>query len=173
MGKHSQVSDQGGLVRFVGQGSYAVDAKGRVSIPADFRAVISQHYGTEELWITTYKWVDENRNVRVPLLQAYPRAEWEHTLESLAERSAYDPRLNNFRRHFVAGATQCFPDKQGRVALTPEQRRHANLERDVMFLGTGLRYFEIWDLATWEKVRTEEEDEAYAGIGDVLKEHGL
>lgn len=160
-------------MKFVGRGSYAVDAKGRISIPADFRAVLARDYGTEELWITTFKQVDKDRGVSVPMLWAYPRVEWDKTLEQLAERSAYDSRLNNFRRHFVAGATQCVPDKQGRVALTPEQRKHARLEREVMFVGTGLHYFEIWDLETWEKWRTEDEDDAYAGIGETLQGRGL
>ena len=42
------------------------------------------------------------------------------------------------------------PDKQGRVQLTQPLREYAQLDKDVMIIGTGSRV-EIWNLARWEQ----------------------
>lgn len=166
---------------FVGRLSYSVDSKGRLSIPSEFRAVLAQQYGTEELWVTTFKEVDSTRPAdgepprlrSAPLLHAYPRQEWDKVVATLGGASGYDPELVRIRRHFISGATQAIPDKQGRIALTSAQRVHAGIESEVMFVGNAVRFIEIWDLATFDRWQREDEDSAFAGIGKLLQGVGL
>jgi MraZ protein len=158
---------------FLGRLSYSVDAKGRLSIPAEFRAILAQQYGTEEIWVAPWKEVNEGTQQRARTLHAYPRAEWDKVTSVLGTASAYDPDLVEFRRACLSGASQCFPDKQGRIALTAQQRVHASIENEVMFVGAGVPFIEIWDLATFERWQEHHEDAAFAGIGRRLKELGL
>ena len=47
-------------------------------------------------------------------------------------------------RAFFGGSDEIQPDKQGRVALPPNLREYAGLERDVVVAGVFSR-IEIWD----------------------------
>ncbi len=158
---------------FIGRLSYSVDAKGRLSIPAEFRAVLAQQFGTEEVWIAPWKEINETTHQTARILHAYPRSRWDEITAKLAAASSYDPALLEFKRQFLSAATQCVPDKQGRIALTPQQRGHAGIESEVMFVGAGVPFIEIWDLQTFDRWQEQHEDAAFAGIGRRLMELAL
>jgi MraZ protein len=158
---------------FLGRLSYSVDVKGRLSVPAEFRTVLAQQYGTEEVWVAPWMEINETTHQSARILHAYPRSRWDEITAKLSGASSYDPELLEFRRQFLSGATQCFPDKQGRIALTTQQRGHAGIENEVMFVGAGVPYIEIWDLATFDRWQEQHEHAAFAGIGRRLKELAL
>jgi MraZ protein len=59
-----------------------------------------------------------------------------------------DKNARNFVRFFLAGATECEIDKQGRFLIPGNLRQSANLEKDAIIIGVGTR-LEIWDRETW------------------------
>ena len=152
---------------FQGRFIHSVDAKGRVSIPAPVRAQLAEHYGSEDLFLTIFKEGDDK------LLHLVPRSEWDAMLEKIASGPRFQKKLNDFRRIYVSGATECVPDKQGRVALSPTQRAWADIDREVVLVGTGLRRLELWNREAWDRFHERTEDAVFGEIGDVLEEIGL
>jgi MraZ protein len=69
----------------------------------------------------------------------------------IREQSKRGQRELNAARSFFGGTTEVRPDKQGRVALPPNLREYAGLDREVVLVGLFSR-IEIWDRARWHEL---------------------
>ena len=123
----------GALQVFRGLHDHTIDAKGRISLPVRFRELLSGQ-GDERLIITTA--IDS-------CLVAYPVSEWQSFEERLAKLPQFDPNVLKLKRIYVAAATECTIDKQGRVMIPPELREYAELQKDVIFAGM-VKNIELW-----------------------------
>jgi len=122
---------------FQGEFKNAMDAKGRVNIPAAFRDTLRTRYGSEEVIVTR----DFDG-----CLHAYPPKEWERDVLSVVRgKPSTDAWRRSFERFVVSPAVTCVPDKQGRILLPPTLREYADLDKTVLFAG-GAGHFEIWDV---------------------------
>jgi MraZ protein len=139
---------------FLGEYEHSLDAKGRVILPAKFRAQL------EDGCVLT-KGQDN-------CLEVYPRDEWERRVARLKEAQRSSLAARNFMRMFFSGASDDGPDKQGRLSIPESLRRYAGLERDVVVAGTG-GTVEIWDSGRWaEHMRSTEP--AYSQIDQSASE---
>ena len=130
----------------------AVDDKGRVILPQEFRCqlgmkfVITRGFGGC-LFVMT---------------EDYYRINF---AEKFAEQPALDPSTTKLERYFNAQAIDATADAQGRVQLTPQLRAHAGIDpqSEVMIHGLTNR-LEIWNLDRWNEVDSTvtEEDLALA-----------
>jgi MraZ protein len=136
---------------FLGDYQHTLDAKGRVSLPAKFRAEM-----TGKLVIA--KGLDD-------CLYVYPADEYTRFVEDLLANEDFDPRVRRVRRFFVAGAVEAELDSAGRIGLPAVLRDYAGLKKDVAVTGNGNR-IEIWDAEAWSAYNREAE----AGIDDLAKE---
>lgn len=127
---------------FMGEYNHIIDAKGRLIIPAKFREVLG-----DEFVVT--KGLDG-------CLFVYHNDEWSHFSEKLAALPLTNANARKFTRFFLAGATTCEVDKQGRILLPAVLREFAALEKEVVLVGVSKRV-EIWDKARW--ARTNEYDD--------------
>lgn len=121
---------------FMGEYQHAIDAKGRLFIPARFRE------GLGDKFILT-KGLDD-------CLFVYPPKDWtalEQKLRSLPFTRA-DTRA--FMRFFFSGATECEADRQGRILIPSNLREYAGLEKETMIIGVSSRV-EIWARQRWEE----------------------
>ena len=121
---------------FRGRHEHSIDAKGRTSLPARFRDVLSAR-GETCIVITTA--LDS-------CLDAYPLREWEAFEQKLSEKSQFDGKLDLVRRHYVGGAMECEVDKLGRLILPSSLRGWAELDSNVLWVGVGKR-IELWQPA--------------------------
>ncbi|MDH3210863.1 MAG: division/cell wall cluster transcriptional repressor MraZ [Myxococcales bacterium] len=119
---------------FSGRSVHTLDAKGRLSIPAIFRAHLVGE-GEQAPTIT---------HGEADCLTIYPHAAWDRFRSSLEALPWADPNSRSLRRYYFSGATQCPIDKQGRILIPPALREHAGLEREVVIAGMG-SLIEIWD----------------------------
>ncbi len=119
---------------------YTIDDKGRTSLPAKFREVLSSNYD-ERLIITTF----DN------CLWAYPVAEWQAIEEKIAALPQFKPEVKALQRVFVSGAVECPLDKQGRLVIPPTLRDYAGLKKEIVFVGMTKR-IEIWAKEKWQNV---------------------
>jgi MraZ protein len=146
---------------FRGLHEYTIDQKGRVSLPVRFREVLSAQ-NDERLIITTS--ID-------PCLVAYPMAEWQAFEERLSKLPQFDPNVLKLKRLYVAGATECPVDKQGRLMIPPELREYAGLEKDLIFAGM-VKTVEIWSKERWQQNRDLAREQA-ADVAKALASLGL
>lgn len=149
---------------FRGRYEHALDAKGRTSLPARFRDVLSER-GESRLVLTTGL---------EPCLVAYPMGEWLDFEERLAKLPQFDPNVTMLRRIYVSGAVECDLDKLGRLLIPAGLRDHAALGRQVLWAGMG-RYVELWSKARFDGLQSEVGDDAElrANMARRLAELGL
>lgn len=121
---------------FMGEYSHTIDAKGRVIVPARFREELG-----EGSVIT--KGLDG-------CLFVYPKEEWQKFEEKLRQLPLNQQNARKITRFFLAGATGCEIDKQGRVLLPAVLREFAELEKDVVMVGIMNRV-EIWSKDRWNE----------------------
>jgi MraZ protein len=127
---------------FRGLHEYTIDQKGRVSVPVKFREALG---GEDEITLVVTTSLD-------PCLVAYSLEEWQAFEARLAALPQFDPNVLKLKRLYVAAATEVVLDKTGRMALPPELRDYAGLEKDVVFAGM-VRTFEVWSKERWQQNR--------------------
>lgn len=145
---------------FRGRFEYNIDEKGRISLPAKYREVLSASYD-ERLIITTFD----------SCLWGYPMAEWQVIEEKIAALPQFRSEVKALQRVFVSGAAECPLDRQGRIIIPPTLREYGGLKKEVVFVGMTKR-IEIWSKERWEAVFTQSQ-ELIEGHPDNLAELGL
>ncbi|HCU25228.1 MAG TPA: cell division/cell wall cluster transcriptional repressor MraZ [Deltaproteobacteria bacterium] len=125
---------------FRGRFEYIIDEKGRTSLPARFREVLSANYD-ERLIVTTF----DN------CLWAYPVKEWTAIEDKIAALPQFKIEVKALQRVFVSGAAECPLDKQGRIVIPPTLRDYAGLKKDIVFVGMTKR-IEIWSKEKWAEI---------------------
>jgi len=133
---------------FPGRHIHAMDSKGRVSIPSGFRETLLRDYDDERLIITNFF---DN------CLRAYPLLDWQKIVAKVSKLSIVNPQALAFERFFISGATECAPDKQGRILLPASLREFAGISKSVVLAGMSY-YFELWDERRWEDAFTRSQE---------------
>lgn len=138
-------------LRFRGFSEHALDAKGRLNIPARFRNVLQEAY-SGELIVTIWQ----------KCLKVYPMARWEQEEEKLLSKQEKDPSLEPFVRYVVGGVHECTLDKQGRILIPAGCRKRFGIVKDVVLSGM-VDHFEIWDQVAWQQEadRTQQDFDKY------------
>lgn len=149
---------------FRGQFQHAIDGKGRTSLPARFREVLAAS-ADSRLVITTG--LDR-------CLVAYSMAGWQALEQEIASMPKFNPAIKALRRVYFSAAVECDIDKLGRVLLPANLRSHANLDREVLWCGSG-EYLELWNPGDFETLRNELLDtpESRAELERALSELGV
>jgi MraZ protein len=132
---------------FRGVTHLALDAKGRLAIPAKYRDALqsasidpaSRDNSQRSLVLT----VDPSR-----CLLLYPRVAWEPIQASLMSKSSFNEPIRRLQRLVVGYAEDVDPDGAGRILVSPELRQYAGLEHRVVLVGQGNK-FELWDEPRW------------------------
>ena len=96
-------------------------------------------------------------------LFVFPQNEWQAFEEKLRTLPLTQKGARQFTRFFVAGATPCELDKQGRILLPATLREFAGLDKDVVLAGM-LNRIEIWSKAKWT------ENNAYGDMDDIAEQ---
>ncbi len=102
---------------FRGNHPTRVDDKGRLKVPAEFKRVIDEKYGTQ-FYITSL----DGR-----VAQIYPFEEWERIEQKLASLSTFNPTKKKFLARVNYWGQQVEMDGQGRLLipqLLREKARH-------------------------------------------------
>jgi MraZ protein len=127
-----------GLPVFRGVTLLALDAKGRLAIPARHRDALVAASGGR-LVLTA----DPSR-----CLLLYPLAAWEPIQARLMSLSSFNERIRGLQRLLVGHADDVDLDGAGRILVPPALRRYAALDKQVVLVGQGHK-FEVWDEAQW------------------------
>ncbi len=123
---------------FIGEYQHNLDDKGRLAIPAKFRAKLSDG-------AVVTRGLDN-------CLFLYTAEEWKKLATKLASLPISKANTRAFARLMLAGAMDVSLDKQGRVVLPEYLRKYASLKKKSVVAGLYNR-LEIWDDASWEKYK--------------------
>ena len=122
---------------FLGEYEHTVDTKGRVAIPARFRAqmdrgaVVSKGMGV--------------------CLSIYMMDRWEEKSNELVAGKSSD-ELRDFERRIYPSASEIDLDGQGRMVIPAKLRTYAKIELGSEVTIAGVRdHFEIWNSAVWQQ----------------------
>lgn len=118
-----------------------VDAKGRVSLPSDYRAIVKE-LSTE---IVCY------RSLSAPCIEGC----LEETLDKLATdienaTDFFSETQDNLTNLIFGDAKRFTFDSTGRIVLTEKLLQHAQITDTAVFVGKG-RKFQIWNPENWAK----------------------
>ncbi len=115
--------------RFVGRAECKVDAKGRVSVPADFRRALGEGAPLYALVSLTDPVIECGGEDLIGLM-----------LGVIASLDVYDEDRWAMEEAVTEETQRLAFDENGRIVLPPALREHAGLEGQVGFAGRGQRF---------------------------------
>ncbi|MFA6995036.1 MAG: division/cell wall cluster transcriptional repressor MraZ [Patescibacteria group bacterium] len=142
---------------FIGEYNHNLDDKGRLAIPAKFRAVFKKG-------AVVTKGLDN-------CLFLYAPEQFEKIAAKFAALPISQAKARAFTRHMLAGAMEVEFDNQGRITLPEYLRRFSGLKRKVVVAGL-YNHLEIWEEAAWNKYKGEAEKNSNA-IAEELGDLGI
>jgi MraZ protein len=139
-------------MQFLGSHQNRLDAKGRVSVPAPFRATLRQAPdGTSNgaagqliLRPSTFH----------ACIEAWPPTRFAALEAPLAQLSLLSAEHQDLATSIYADAFPVDVDKEGRILIPENLVAHAGLTEAVLFMGVGPT-FQIWEPAAAERRRAE------------------
>ena len=118
-----------------------VDAKGRVSLPADYRTIVKE-LSTE---IVCY------RSLTSPCIEGCTEDLLEKLATDIENSTDFFSETQDDLTNLIFGDAKRFTfDSTGRIMLTEKLLKHAEITDMAVFVGKG-RKFQIWSEKNWEK----------------------
>jgi MraZ protein len=145
------------MAHFLGTHQNRLDAKGRVSVPAPFRAALKA--GGEANGNGNGTHLVLRPSHQHPCIEAWPAKEFEALSEPLNRLGLFSPEHDDLAASLYADAFPVEADKEGRVVLPDHLVTYAGLTDGVVFMGLG-RIFQIWAPAAAERRRAEARERA-------------
>jgi MraZ protein len=122
------------MISFLGEFEVTLDAKGRFLLPAGLKKQIPE---TDGLHFVINRGFEK-------CLSLYPLKNWQPLADKINNLNDFKPKVREFKRFFLNGATPVEPDTAGRLLLPPRLKEYAGLQKDVILVSAGQR-LEIWD----------------------------
>jgi MraZ protein len=137
---------------FHGEYEPTVDAKGRFLLPGGLKKQLPEGEGRFILSRGFEK-----------CLTLYPLKSWEVIITKIAQLNDFDPKVRQFRRQFLGGATEVELDNAGRMLLPGSLREFAGLGKDIV-LAAALDRFEIWDASKYNQLFEDFSSDAFSSL---------
>ena len=116
-----------------------LDAKGRLVLPARIKAQLPE--GDSELVI---------RRGFEPCLIIYPKVEFNKVFSKISGLNEFNAEHRALQRSFLLGSMEIELDNNGRLLIPKNMLTYAQIEKDVILIGTGSKV-EIWSPQMYEK----------------------
>jgi MraZ protein len=135
---------------FTGEYRHSVDDKGRLAVPARFRAQLD-----DGAFVS--RWIDG-------CLAIFPKKGWDELADRVSALRLADADARTFSRFLFASAFEVVLDRQGRLVVPAGLREWAKLGNEAVVVGSR-DHLEIWSPALWDAYSREMESP------DALLEH--
>jgi MraZ protein len=135
------------MTQFLGSHQNRIDAKGRVSVPAAFRAFLKP--SGEDMPTLILR-----PSHKHPCIEGWPGPVFAALSRPLETHDLFSESHDDFAAALYADAFATEPDKEGRIILPDWLTAHAQISDSVVFMGLG-RIFQIWEPAAAEQRRAE------------------
>ena len=141
----------------LGEYKHSIDDKGRLAIPAKFRAKV-------ERGAIITRGLDK-------CLFVFTMSEWEKLAEKLVALPLAQANSRAFSRLMLSGAADVELDSQGRILIPESLREYAGLSKNSVIAGVYNR-MEIWNAETWNEYKKKTESSSEE-IAEKLGELGI
>lgn len=121
-------------IGFLGEYEVSIDAKNRFLVPAGFRKQLPE--GAEDRFVI-------NRGFE-NCLTVYTIESWSKLSEQINKLNDFNPKVREFKRLFLNGATIVELDTAGRFLLPKPLQEFAGIKKDMVFSAQGNK-IELWD----------------------------
>ncbi len=150
------------MSHFLGTHQNRLDAKGRVSVPAAFRASLRAQNGdaTSPGASPSISLVLRPSH-KHPCIEAWPESVFQALSTPLDRLDVFSEAHDDLAAALYADAFPVDPDREGRIVLPEPLVQHAGLTDAVVFMGLG-RTFQIWEPAAAARRRDEARERARA-----------
>lgn len=122
------------MIGFLGEYEATLDSKGRFLLPVGFKKQLSEESGSQFVISRGFE----------KCLTLYPIKNWEPIFSELSKLNDFDPKVREFRRYFLNGATTVELDTASRLLVPPNLKEHASLEKDIVLVA-AMNKIEVWD----------------------------
>ena len=127
-----------------GFNTVSLDQKGRLAIPAKYRAHLLENNETQ---------VVVTKDPQYPSLKIYPGSQWNKISSKLEALQTLDPIVRNLQWTILGNASVNDFDANGRmlILIPSDLRGYAEIEdqKKISLIGMGNK-FEIWNVENWE-----------------------
>ena len=143
------------MIGFLGEYEVTMDAKGRFLLPAGFKKQLGEESASQFV---------VNRGIE-SCLTLYPMQSWEPIFSEVSKLNEFDPKVRQFRRYFLNGATNLELDSAGRLLIPKALIEYAGLEKDVVLV-SAVNKIEIWDKNRYNKFFESFSPESYSELAN-------
>ena len=141
------------MTHFLGTHQNRLDAKGRVSIPATFRAALRADGSEGGIPLVL------RPSHTHPCVEGWPAAAFHALATPLQTLDVFSEEHDDLAAALYADAYPVEADREGRIVLPDALAGHAGLSDSVVFMGLG-RTFQIWEPAAAERRRASARERA-------------
>ena len=117
-----------------------LDAKGRLVLPARIKSQLPEGDGQE---LVIRKGFEQ-------CLLVYPVVEFKKVFSKISGLSEFNEEYRKLQRNFLSGVVTVELDGNGRFLLPKNMLTYANIDKDVLLVGTGTK-LEAWNPAIYGK----------------------
>ena len=129
-----------------------MDKKGRISVPASFRAAAST---------PDFQGIVLSPSHKRAALDGFSMTRLQQFSASLDQVDLFSDAQDSLAATIFGSAVALAFDPEGRITLPPELAAHAGLTEQIAFIGLG-QSFQIWEPSALEAYKAEARDQAKA-----------
>jgi MraZ protein len=149
------------MISFLGEYESTIDAKGRFLLPAGLKKQLPVDESVQFVI---------NRGFE-KCLTLYPIQSWKPIFAEISQLNDFDPKVREFRRYFLNGATQVEPDTAGRLLLPKNLVEHASLEKDIVLV-SAMNKIEIWDKTKYNEFFESFTTDSFSNLANEVMNRG-
>lgn len=142
------------MSHFLGTHQNRLDAKGRVSVPAPFRAALRALAAAADAPFLILRPSHQHA-----CIEGWPGTEFRQATSQLERLARFSDEHEDMAAALFADAFPVEADREGRIVLPDSLVLHAGLADGVVFMGLG-HTFQIWEPAAAERRRAEARERA-------------
>jgi MraZ protein len=130
------------MTQFLGTHQSKLDSKGRVSVPAAFRAKLRSLRDHDDGALEVAMVLRPSH--QHPCIEVWPERAFNELTQELEHLSNISEAHDDLATTLFADAYPVESDREGRIVLADDLLRHAGITGPIAFMGIGSR-FQIWE----------------------------
>jgi MraZ protein len=142
------------MASFISEFKCKLDPKGRLVLPAKFKAALPETLGNELVL----------RRGEDPCIVVYPKVEFKKLYNKVSALSDFNPTERKFKRQFLSGLSEVDLDNSGRFLIVKQMLEWAGIDKEAILVGMGTN-IEIWDPVKYQQYSSMDHEE-FSGLAE-------